>query len=561
MQTANSTTKSILPVFIVSLFVFLILSLSSYFLPATWDEGEMSFRAVESPHWVGTVNAEGHPQVPVILASLGRFIFPQPLSTGSLRFGSILFFSLACGMCFYRIKQLFGKTAAVFFIPSVLLIPRLFAHCQIAAWDSALISAWMLAWAFYPRQETLAAKKKKLSKYIIFGICLGLTLSCKFSGWAVFLPFGLFFLIESVKNFRAGNVNALIYFIFISLPVSIFVFYVLNPPLWTHPVNGFIEFLQLNTSRGSGHYNVAVLFFGTMYDLNHPLPWYNTLVWIAVTVPAGILFLSAVGIVVSFTKHRQEGILLLLNFLTLPVIRSFPGTPVHDGVRLFVSCFPFLAVFAAIGAAFLWNKKDLFTVRIADVFKVKAFICNRTVLFNGNFIVRFAVIAVFSASILNMLVYSPQYLSFYNAFIGGLSGAVNKGMEAAYYWDSFDREATRWLSEHTESNEKVAFSAASAKSILLNRNSCWDKNIKFFSFEPVVILPQTTLEELKSGRGNPHVRYYVLQHRPSGEFERDKQLIQQTDVSVKCVFRKQKNNSVFKDGQSVPLLEIYQLRR
>ena len=42
----------------------------------------------------------------------------------------------------------------------------------------------------------------------------------------------------------------------------------------------------------------------------------------------------------------------LVHFLTLPVIRMFP-TPAHDGVRLFLPTFFFLAAFAGWGTIWL----------------------------------------------------------------------------------------------------------------------------------------------------------------------------------------------------------------
>ena len=67
------------------------------------------------------------------------------------------------------------------------------------------------------------------------------------------------------------------------------------------PIGGLIEFFDLNLHRGNDPgLNISTQFFGRMYNLDYPLPWYNTLLWTAVTVPVGILLLAGVGLVSAF---------------------------------------------------------------------------------------------------------------------------------------------------------------------------------------------------------------------------------------------------------------------
>ena len=44
-------------------------------------------------------------------------------------------------------------------------------------------------------------------------------------------------------------------------------------------------------------------------------------------------------------------------------------------------------------------------------------------------------------------------LSYYNALIGGLSGAARAGMEPTYYWDAVTPEVRDWLNAHTEAGD------------------------------------------------------------------------------------------------------------
>jgi len=301
---------------------------------------------------------------------------------------------------------------------------------------------------------------------------------------------------------------------------ALLVFYLLNPPLWHRPFTGIADFFYLNTHRG--RFNVSILFWGRMYDLNHPLPWYNTLVWVAITFPVLLLAMLPFGIVRMFAKagvrrqeaggKREEGRgkkflpltsplhpltsplhphasrlcfswLIVLNALVLLVLRAIPGTPPHDGVRLFVAAFPFLAIIAGIGMSQLWQQ-----VRQRDV---------------G----RLAVILVLIVCMGNLKCYAPQWLSFYNAVIGGVNGASRRGFEPTYYWDALDAEVIAFLNANTAENEKILFTPAK-KSLTLDLVRAWDG-----------------LQPAFRPEAPGQFRWYVFQLRPSGLTQLDRILL------------------------------------
>ena len=53
--------------------------------------------------------------------------------------------------------------------------------------------------------------------------------------------------------------------------------------------------------------------------------------------------------------------------------------------------------------------------------------------------------------------YHPLQLSYYNALIGGLSGANRAGMEPTYYWDAVTPDVREWLNTHTGDRRSVGF--------------------------------------------------------------------------------------------------------
>jgi hypothetical protein len=48
-------------------------------------------------------------------------------------------------------------------------------------------------------------------------------------------------------------------------------------------------------------------------------------------------------------------------------------------------------------------------------------------------------------------------LSYYNALIGGLSGAARAGLEPTYYWEAVTPDVRDWLGAHTEADGSVGF--------------------------------------------------------------------------------------------------------
>ncbi|MCL2305378.1 MAG: glycosyltransferase family 39 protein [Planctomycetaceae bacterium] len=524
------------------LFCLLFLLATSQMLPLTWDEGESIDRAnkiaawfqVERPlsrdsireHWVFTTQIEGHPAGYGIVIAAGHAVSHSILPPKTAyRFGPMFLFAVALGAVFRKIEKNVDFRAALFAVLAILLTPRLFAHAHIAACDSTLTACWLLAWACFDLKTS--------RKTIIWGIFLGLTFSAKFTGWIAIVPFFLsLFFSQRHKAHKEISENStplcpsclcerkksLLHFAY-GFAVALLTFFVLNPPLWWEPIHGFCQFFTLNMSREN--FNISILFLGRMYNLDHPLPWYNTIVWVAITVPGGFLVLLFYGIGHGFVKRNQIVLSLILHAGSLLVVRAIPGTPPHDGVRLFVTAFAFLAILTGIGAAALTS------VRLRR-FRVGLYL----------------VTLIYVTAMFNLYWYAPQWLSYYNAVVGGLPGAVRAGMEPTYYWDSLDKEVADWLAANVKPDETVLFSASSKKTLALQRQ--WGELRTDFYRKDA---------EYQKGKT---IRYYVLQRRPSGEYAADQRLIKQ----AKPVYTKTIRHSGFGWWKldDVPILEIYEFK-
>src|SRR4051794_17685354 len=106
---------------------------------------------------------------------------------------------------------------------------------------------------------------------------------------------------------------------------------------------------MLRTDREGALPDIHILYFRQIY--NFSLPCHNAWVLLAITVPVSILPAATSGLVDALHKPRRDRIPLyfLTHMITLPSVRMF-DTPAHDGVRLFLPTFFFLAAFAGWGA-------------------------------------------------------------------------------------------------------------------------------------------------------------------------------------------------------------------
>ncbi len=450
-------------------------------------------------NWPYTTRFEGHPPLAGVVIALGCRLSPAwfaPLTAA--RCGPIVLFAVAVGALFYRLERDYGVTAvSLMAVGAVLMMPRLFAHAHFATLDGPLTACWLLTWAAF-------APACRDGRWIpCFGLALGMTFCAKFTGWLAPLPFVAW----TVLYRDRGGLRALV----VGVPMALAVFVLLNPPLWDQPVEGLRTFFALNLNRADRpELNISTQFFGRMYNLDHPLPFYNTLVWTAITVSPLLLILGCVGIVATLKRWRADraGMLLVCQWATLILVRALPLAPPHDAERLILPSFAFFAALVGVGIG-----RGLYRETLLQPEKIVA---------QGWAKVAMAI--ALSAAAIDSISYFPHGLSFYSRFIGGLRGATALGMEPTYYWDSLDRETLDWLRDHLKDDEKVAFGAAPKRNLELLKR--WG-----------------LLDRLPTDPGQ--FRWYVIQRRPSACTPADNWLIEHEEPAFQ------------RSLSGVPLLDVY----
>lgn len=211
-----------------------------------------------------------------------------------------------------------------------------------------------------------------------------------------------------------------------------------NPAWWRQTLPRLAHYYMLNTDRRGSLPDIQILYLGQIYE--YSLPWHNAWVLLAITVPAGILVSALVGILFAFKTVRRDRlpIYFLIHFLTLPVLRMLP-TPGHDGVRLFLPSFFFLAAFAGWGVVWLGDG-------LARLTRVPA-AWPRGILAG----------VVLGSAAGQLIKVHPFELSYYNELIGGPRGAWKAGFELAYWYDAFNDKTIAELNEKLPPHAAIDF--------------------------------------------------------------------------------------------------------
>ncbi len=200
-----------------------------------------------------------------------------------------------------------------------------------------------------------------------------------------------------------------------------------NPEWWRETIPRLAHYYALNSGRRGALPDIRIIYFGQIYE--YSLPWHNGWVWIGITVPVGILIASIVGLILRIPTFKRDRIPVYfgLHLLIWPFLRML-NTPAHDGIRLFLPTFFFIAAFAGWGV-----------VGVSDWFSRSE---------RARLIVR----SVLSVVVLAPAVYAivrihPYELSYYSELIGGPRGAWEKGFEISYWYEAFDDRVLGELNE------------------------------------------------------------------------------------------------------------------
>ncbi len=197
----------------------------------------------------------------------------------------------------------------------------------------------------------------------------------------------------------------------------------LNPTWWFDTYTQLALYYLVSVGRKGALPDIEVFYLAQKYI--YSLPWHNGFVLVAVTVPVLLLVWAVVGLSwgLGVRSQRAWTLYVAAHLLTLPLLRMFP-VPAHDGVRLMLPTFWFLAAAVGLGFAALGALLRRFEAGWGGRHATFALAALVTLLPCAVQLVRI----------------HPYELSYYNLAVGGLPGAQQLGFETTYWYDAVTDE-------------------------------------------------------------------------------------------------------------------------
>lgn len=195
------------------------------------------------------------------------------------------------------------------------------------------------------------------------------------------------------------------------------------PFLWDSPSLNFLEAIQVMRDFP---YNAEVRFMGDNIAPSN-LPWYYVLLLICVQVTVPALILAGLGVVSGFGRGDVS---ILFAWFAVPLgLQILLHSNVYDNFRQFLFVLPPFFVLAGIGLE-----------RFSSSLKISAW---KTAL---------PVLCILPG-IYGLIALHPYQYIYYNAFVGGVSGA--EGDFELDYWLTSYREAGNYINEMASPNANI----------------------------------------------------------------------------------------------------------
>lgn len=372
----------------------------------------------------------GHPAIGDIAAAFFNYIFYQKLHIlGDIEsyhfFEVFTSFLIILGVAIVVYLEI-GFFASIVSSASIALYPLFLAESHFNIKDPPETAFFGLTILLF----FVGITKNKWKYIVISAFFAALALGTKFNAFFIAPIIGVWFLYYLfIGNWIKRNNLKIIITLFIYPFIVIGLFYVLWPYLWADPLDSFMNIIKFYKQIG----------IGTPVEMSRYIIFgWNTypIVWILLTTPLPILFLSIVGILSSLYliifRKNNFAFLICIWFL-VPIFRaSYPNVSVYGGVRQLMEFIPPMAILAGIGAneviKYIKFKKFIYVIIVAGM--------------------------VFVAW--EMFTIHPNQNVYFNQFIGGLSGAKQNNIP--YWGNSYGnayQQGLNWLNRNVEGNARI----------------------------------------------------------------------------------------------------------
>lgn len=317
----------------------------------------------------------------------------------------------------------------------LLFSPHLFAYSQFIATDMPVTVFIILGTlAFYRAVRT--------NRWILFFVLFALAFLSKQQGLIFIIPLFAWGLWYYRRNPAARPWNPFRFFFTWGL-ISGGLILLLWPWLWHNPLQKLSQYFYYSAVPHTGGY-----YFGQMYAIldaadpakivKHGTPWHYPFVMILITTPPLVLLGLAAGIARTAIKRFNDDfsvLILLCGLFTVALIALQGGA---HGIRYFVAGCVYFAILSGIGAGWLvellvarWTARPA----LAAAIPVRAM----RIILTATCVV---------GPLFGLLTVIPHGTAYYNAVIGGATGAQRAGFASGFWTTGMNRSFCNYLNRN-----------------------------------------------------------------------------------------------------------------
>lgn len=363
----------------------------------------------------------------------GRMIFDIQLF--QYRISTAFWTSVLVVTIFLVVRRFTGKSSwALVGGLTFITVPAFFAHAHFFTTDmmvTALGFAGLSMFMFAPRFW---------QRVFLGGALMGAALATKFTG---LVALGLTASMILVADDRRRFAREYGYM----LCTAFCFFCLLNVPLLFNPRKELHFYFSSFFDREK-RLPIPTLYFGRVYDFR--LPFLQPLVMFGIILPPLVVITTVIGLCEGITRYVRSrdaaAYFAVVPFLLCMGIFLLPSTPKHDGIRLFSTVWPFIAILSVQGCR---------SMRIAASNKI-----------DTGMIVAVLCIMFSAVALVNN---HPYQLNYYNMFIGGTKGAQDRGFSVSYWHESMNRDFFRRVAQAIGTGEAAVYAHNSDNIIIGNQ--------------------------------------------------------------------------------------------
>jgi len=446
MQLKKTFQKPGVVALLLAVFTLILLVATESKIGLTWDEpayiaAAKSYRSwftefFDSPseamsqtsidfYW--GVNHE-HPPMDKIWAGFvwsgAHHIFDDLLAH---RLGNMILVSIMVAVLYLWIEKTYGWIAGFGAVAALLLMPRFFFHAHLTALDVPAAFVVFMATFFFIQWMDKRSWIWTLALGLVFSIAIATKVN------ALFVPPTLFLWLL-IFHRRT--------YLFIRLIVASLIGVVMSNLFWPWLYPDFfarwIEYIRFITVD---HWSIWQFYLGKVYL---PPPWHFPFVMLWAVVPLTITVMYFIGATRGIREREQDGgqgVLFILNALVPLLVLSIGQSMVYDNERLFMPTFPFLAVLAGLGFAWIIAAIRRFGDRSNKIWLAPALSVGLALI-------------VFLPPLIGTVTLYPHLLSYYSWGIGGVRGAAKLKLETTYWCETY-AEALEYINQNADPGDTI----------------------------------------------------------------------------------------------------------